>query len=202
MSDYINIKDFMADDGFGVPRTLFSEIKGNGEIVALGLASLFTGSIDDPDSRTDQCDQILITGYGNRIIHEPYLALSTEAVAGMIAFDLAETWAEYVQERVIVEAGLKDTDITTETLTRTEARDLSRTDTSQVSAFNSSTMVDDGANVVASDDDLEIAGTKTVTREKISVADAISLLNTRAKKSILSRIIQDTAQYLSLNIYS
>lgn len=170
-------------------------------MVGRKLFQNISSQMDDPwlDLTGDSLDQMLVINYGNREVWYKFENLTDREIGSMVAATFGGSWNALIQSTAVaVENSRREL---TETISQTDVRNGTTSETSKVSAFNSNELVDDEGRASQSSDGLDSTRTRTLTDENIDVARKLSNLEYVNKQKVVQSVLKDVASYLTLSIY-
>lgn len=137
--------------------------------------------------------------YGRGTVYSGYLDATVVDLAEVMAARFVDSWNVKLEVIQLGESvGNKQT--ITESIDTTENRTNETTNTNKVSGFNSATMVDNDGSTSLGDDGLIGNRTKTLTNENKNTENDLKVLNKLVKESMLSCVLEDISQFLTLSI--
>lgn len=152
--------------------------------------------IDNPDD----LDFMLKSLYGERNVFSPYISASVEDLAMVIVNENSEAWDAYVKMAVLTDNVDSRREVT-ETTNETEDRTSTKNDVNKVAAFNASELIDNDGSDSNSTDGMVGDTTRTLTESNINVSNSFKLLNDLTKRSIITKVLKDVSNTITLPLY-
>lgn len=152
-------------------------------------------------NETDVYDSHLLIQYGQRTMFEPMTTMTREMLVKTIVSKHRSRWMALVKRELLSEGNVNSRREITETITRIEDRVNESSGTNKVSAFNSTTLVDNDGSVTTGSDGLTGESNKLTVDEQIDVKKAYDMLTINSRDTILESVVSDVSSFLTLSIY-
>lgn len=145
-----------------------------------------------------ELDVLLRVTYGERRMFPAVMDLTISALAGVMKVEFQQAWKEYAELYDIATGPSYEK--TVETLEGVETEGIDDTNTEQVSAYNSTNMVDTAGNIRNNERELSREHERTTVRTRYAM-DEHEHLYEQAKVQISKRVVNDVANFLTLSVY-
>lgn len=160
--------------------------------------SLIIPKIVSPaDSST--LDLMFKTYQGERELFAPFENITVKQAADMVALKFGKIWEKYLEVESL--AGVGDVSTTTETINQTETRNNTSDSVDKVAAYNELDLIDNSGNALTGSNDLLGETTRSTVVDGVSVDNRFNLLQLADANSIISKMLSDVANTISLSIY-
>lgn len=149
-----------------------------------------------------QLDLQMGLSFGQRFMFSKLVTTTPEQMAVNIVAIYKDKWEKLIEALAInydLSAGTSKK--TTETIHKIEARDTTRDDVNKVSAFNTDNLITDTGATSTGADNLTGDTTRTLTEADISLTNAFNNLSMLDQQNIITTVIKDVANYMTLSVY-
>ena len=179
----IKLKDFLN------AGSLFSNI---GALEKSGLVT----------SKALNMDAMLKINDGEKTIYDKLIPLELVQIADLIHLNYGDKW-----ERIInlnsagYETGVRNKNTLTETVTDSNNKTMTRNSVNKVTGYNDGLMNDTDSNVSNDVESGDNSKVRTVTNSTGDIYTAYQHLNLQQKNNIITIIMNDVSEFLTLSIY-
>lgn len=151
---------------------------------------------------TQQLDMFLGESYGHRFMFSKMVTKTIGDTAVGIVANFKTKWENLIKlQAQTYDLQASNTLRTTETIAKSEKRNLKNDNTNKVSAFNTDELITNDGSASTGSDQLIADNTRTLNQANISLNNAFNNLSLLDKSNILSTVLKDVASYLTLDVY-
>ena len=120
----------------------------------------------------------------------------------MLTFEYGKKW-EILSTEIWVgfNLGAKQVNKKTETITKTENREVLKDDVNKVSAYDTDELITNDGNTSNTTDGLTGSESRVITDEIIDMETAFNNLSTQTQNSIIETVLNDVKSFITLSIY-
>lgn len=153
-------------------------------------------------------DDVVITNlflvrYSDKIVNPSLVNLSPEQLAELIILEYSEKWKILTTDLFWKDfnIGAKQITMLTETIDKTEKRNVDKDDLNKVSGFDSDMLIVDNGLNSKTKDDLTGKEEKVTTNQIINMETAFNNLSLAMKNTIIETVLNDVKNFTTLGIY-
>lgn len=153
-------------------------------------------------------DDVVITNlflvrYSDKIVNPAIVNLSTEQLAELITMEYSEKWVIIATDLFWKDfnIGAKQVTMLTETIDKTEKRNVDKDDLNKVSGFDTDILIVDNGLNSKTKDDLTGKEKKVTTNQIIDMETAFNNLSLSMKNTIIETVLNDVKNFTTLSIY-
>lgn len=137
--------------------------------------------------------------HGCKPLNEHTLGISSVVIGRMMVTELSGRWDAMVERELTIETG--NTRVIDEVVGETTDSTSNENKVKSISAFNSPTLIEDGADSGTSSSQMGRDVTKQTTDTRVYANDKFRQLSELVKQSIINTVIADVSNFLTTKVY-
>ena len=151
---------------------------------------------------SDKLFNLFMVRYGDRNVNPSIINLTPFQIADLLTFEYGKKW-EILSTEIWVgfNLGAKQVNKKTETITKTENREVLKDDVNKVSAYDTDELITNDGNTSNTTDGLTGSESRVITDEIIDMETAFNNLSTQTQNSIIETVLNDVKSFITLSIY-
>ena len=145
---------------------------------------------------------LFMVRYGDRNVAPSIINLTPFQIADLLTFEYGKKW-EILSNEIWVgfNLGAKQVNKKTETITKTENREVLKDDINKVSAYDTDELIVNDGNTSNTTDGLTGNESRVTTDEVIDMETVYNNLANTQKNSIIESVLNDVKNFITLSIY-
>lgn len=162
------------------------------------LKNLNVNSVID----SEKLYNLFMVRYGDRNVNPSIINLTPFQIADLLTFEYGKKW-EILSNEIWVgfNLGAKQVNKKTETITKTENREVLKDDVNKVSAYDTDDLIVNDGNTSNTTDGLTGNESRVTTDEIIDMETVYNNLANTQKNSIIETVLNDVKNFITLSIY-
>lgn len=162
------------------------------------LKKLNTNAVMD----SEKLHNLFMVRYGDRNVNPSIINLTPFQIADLLTFEYGKKW-EILSNEIWVgfNLGAKQVNKKTETITKTENREVLKDDVNKVSAYDTDELIVNDGNTSNTTDGLTGNESRVITDEIIDMETAFNNLSLTMQNSIIESVLNDVKSFITLSIY-
>lgn len=151
---------------------------------------------------SEKLHNLFMVRYGDRNVNLAIINLTPFQIADLLTFEYGEKW-EILSTEIWVgfNLGAKQVNKKTETITKTENREVLKDDVNKVSAYDTDELIVNDGNTSNTTDGLTGNESRVTTDEIIDMETVYNNLANSQKNSIIESVLNDVKNFITLSIY-
>ena len=151
---------------------------------------------------SDKLFNLFMVRYGDRNVNKVIINLTPFQIADLLTFEYGEKW-EILNTEIWAgfNLGAKQVNKKTETITKTENREVLKDDVNKVSAYDTDELIVNDGNTSNTTDGLTGNESRVTTDEIIDMETAFNNLSLTTQNSIIETVLNDVKNFITLSIY-
>ena len=151
---------------------------------------------------SDRMASLFLLRYGDRNVNPSIINLTPFQIADLLTFEYGTKW-EILSTEIWVgfNLGAKQVNKKTETITKTENREVLKDDVNKVSAYDTDELIVNDGNTSNTTDGLTGNESRVTTDEIIDMETVYNNLANSQKNSIIESVLNDVKNFITLSIY-
>ena len=151
---------------------------------------------------SDKLFNLFMVLYGDRNVNPSIINLTPFQIADLLTFEYGKKW-EILSNEIWVgfNLGAKQVNKKTETITKTENREVLKDDVNKVSAYDTDELIVNDGNTSNTTDGLTGNESRVTTDEIIDMETVYNNLANSQKNSIIVSVLNDVKNFITLSIY-
>lgn len=150
----------------------------------------------------DTLNSLMLLNYGERELYYKFEVLELQEISDMVALIHSQHWQDLIALKASeVNPIYSQSNTLTETVTETGNTTNTSEKLNKVSASNSDVLITNDGDSSNQNENKQGETVRTLTDNKMNVADAYNNLSLSAKNNIINIVIKDIVDFLTLTIY-
>lgn len=137
--------------------------------------------------------------HGCKPLNERIVGVGSDLIGRVMVAELSGRWDAMVERELTIEIG--NTRVIDEVVGETTGSTSNENNVKSISAFNSPTLIEDGADTANSSSQIDRDVTKQTTDTRVYANDKFRQLSEVVKQSIINTVIADVSNFLTTKVY-
>ena len=151
---------------------------------------------------SEKLHSLFMVRYGGRNVNPSIINLTPFQIADLLTFEYGKKWEIVITEIWVgFNLGAKQVNKKTETITKTENREVLKDDVNKVSAYDTDELIVNDGNTSNTTDGLTGNESRVTTDEIIDMETFYNNLSNSQKNSIIESVLNDVKNFITLSIY-
>ena len=151
---------------------------------------------------SERLTNLFLVKYSQNVVNLAIINLTPFQIADLLTFEYGEKW-EILSTEIWVgfNLGAKQVNKKTETITKTENREVLKDDVNKVSSYDTDELIVNDGNTSNTTDGLTGNESRVTTDEIIDMETVYNNLANSQKNSIIESVLNDVKNFITLSIY-
>ena len=151
---------------------------------------------------SERLTNLFLVKYSQSVVNPSIIPLTPFQIADLLTFEYGEKW-EILSTEIWVgfNLGAKQVNKKTETITKTENREVLKDDVNKVSAYDTDELIVNDGNTSNTTDGLTGNESRVTTDEIIDMETVYNNLANSQKNSIIESVLNDVKNFITLGVY-